>query len=149
MKVILMDNVRALGKVGDIKDVRDGFARNFLLPRSLARAATAGSVKDVEQFKAKKLAVFDLAQKEAQMVADKLADVVVELTAQANEKGTLFAAIEPDEIALKLSELAGAKISAADIVLSAPIKTVGEHQAVIDLADEISVEVKVKVSRTQ
>ena len=74
--------------------------------------------------------------------------MVVEVTAQANEKGTLFAAVEPEVVALKVSELAGVKIAVSDIAFSAPIKTIGEHQAVIDLADEIAVEVKVKVSRT-
>lgn len=147
MKVILLDHIRAVGKVGDVKDVRDGYARNFLFPRNLARLASDGVIRDVEQTKAKKLAAYDLAQTQAAEVADKLKDAVVELKGTANEKGTLFAAIEPSQIAPELSTLAGVKIDANDINISEPIKTVGKHSATIDLTDEVSVSITIKVSK--
>ena len=145
MKVILLDNIRAVGKVGDIKDVRDGYARNFLFPRNLARLACDGVVRDVEQIKAKKLAAYELAQQEAQVVAEKLNDATIELTGAANEQGTLFAAIEREQLAEALSEKAGAKIDPQHIVVTEPIKAVGEHTVTAELTDDVSVDVRVSI----
>lgn len=147
MKVILLDNIRAVGKVGDLKEVKDGYARNFLLPRHLARIASEGVVKDVEQMKAKKLAAYDLAQSQAREIADKFKDVTISLSGSANEKGTLFAAIEPEQIATELSSIAGAKIDPTHILLSEPIKTLGEHTLTLDLTDEVSVPITVQISK--
>lgn len=146
MKVILLDNIRAVGKVGDIKDVRDGYARNFLLPRNLARIASDGVVKDVEQIKAKKLAAYEMAQTQAKQVAEKLKDTEIEIKGAANEKGTLFAAIETEQLAKELSTAAGVRVDPAHIILAAPVKTVGEHTVTVELTDEVSVDVSVKVS---
>lgn len=145
MKVILTDNIRAVGKVGDIKEVRDGYARNFLLPRNLARVATDGVVRDVEQTKAKKLAAYDVAHEQAQAMADKLKETSIELKATANERGTLFAAIEVKQISAALSAESGAHIDPTHVILSEPIKMVGEHSVLVDLTEEVSVTVKIKV----
>ena len=145
MKVILTDNIRAVGKVGDIKEVRDGYARNFLLRRNLARVATDGVVRDVEQMKAKKLAAYDVAQEQAQAMADKLKDTSIELKATANEKGMLFAAIKAEQISAALSTESGAHIDPAHVILSEPIKMVGEHSVLVDLTEQVSVTVNIKV----
>ena len=147
MKVILLDNVRSVGKVGDVKDVRDGFARNFLFPSSLAKLASEGMIRDVEQMKAKKLAAYDLAQKDAQTLADTLKEVTIELTATSNERGTLFAAIEASDISRELSEKAGAKVDPRHIIIDTPIKALGDHVVHVELTEEVTVDMKVTVTR--
>lgn len=146
MKVILLDNIRGVGQVGDVKDVSDGYGRNFLFPRSLARPATAGAVKDAEALKAKRLAARSLELEQAQAVAAKLAGAVIEMTGKANAKGTLFAAIEPEQVAERLSTLAGARIEASAVRLAEPLKTLGDHTVTVHLTDEVSASVTVKIS---
>jgi len=144
-----MNNVRALGKVGDVKIVRDGYARNYLIPHDLARPATAGNMKEVETFKAKRLAAWELAQAQAREVADKLKNATLEITASANEKGTLFAAIEPEQVATLISEKAGAAIDAKHIILSGPIKSIGVHEFTLELTDEVTVTMSLTVTPPQ
>src|SRR5690349_6749080 len=117
MKVILLDNIRGVGQVGDVKDVSDGYARNFLLPNGKAKAASAGALKDVDAIKGKRLAALAVARTEAEAAAAKLSGTVIELTGKANEQGTLFAAITAGDIAEALSTSAGMRFEAAQIAL--------------------------------
>ncbi|HXV27158.1 MAG TPA: 50S ribosomal protein L9 [Candidatus Paceibacterota bacterium] len=146
MKVILLDNIRSVGQVGDVKDVSDGYARNFLIPRRLARAASEGAAKDVQAIKAKKLAAAKLADDEAKATAEKLSGTPVQIAGKANAKGTLFAAIEPADVAAELSGLAGARIEASAVQLDEPLKTVGEHEVTVKLTDNVSATVKVVIA---
>jgi len=146
MQVILLENIKGIGQVGDIKEVADGYARNFLLPRRLARSANVGAIKDVEAVKVKKMAALDLAKDEAKAIAEKIEGTTVEMSAKANEKGTLFAAIEPADIAKELSKLAGAKVEESAIELDEHIKTVGDHEVRLELVDGVTVTVILKVS---
>jgi large subunit ribosomal protein L9 len=146
MKVVLLDNIKGIGQVGDIKDVSDGYARNFLFPRNAARSASEGVLKDVQTLKLKKLQELALAKDKAQELATKLAGIQLELTGKANDKGTLFAGIEAHHVADAVTSAAGVKISPDMVKLPEHIKTVGEHQVVLELADGVTASVTVVVT---
>src|SRR5512143_1158320 len=128
MKVVLLDNVRGIGRVGDVKEVSDGYARNFLLKNRLAKAATAGSVRDAATLAAKKLEALALEQSEAQELAAKIDGIVIPIAGKANEKGTLFAAIDAAHIAAAVSAQVGARIDPESVILDGHLKTIGDHQ---------------------
>lgn len=145
MKVILLQNIKGVGQIGDVKAVNDGFGRNFLLPRKMAKPATQATVKEVEALKNKAVIVAQLTVKRAQEIADKLKDVVLEMTEKANEQGTLFAALGPKEIAHKLKESAGVEVDRESVKLDEPIKTAGEHVVTLELAPDITAQIKITV----
>lgn len=134
MKVILLENIRGIGQVGDIKEVSDGYARNFLLARGKAKPATEGIIKEVSATKNKKLELAAMAQSQLRELAANLSGKRVELTGKANQKGTLFAAIPEvtiDGRAFKLPE---------------PIKTTGDHPVVIELGSGVTADIVVVVT---
>ena len=90
MKVIILQNIKGVGRIGDVKNVADGYGRNFLLPRGLAKIATDGAMKEVDTLKKKAEALEKMGTQKAQQVAESLRDVVVEITRKASTKGTLF-----------------------------------------------------------
>lgn len=134
MKVILLQHIRGIGRVGDIKDVNDGYARNFLFPRQAAKPATDGIVKEVTAAKAKKLELADMHRQELQALAKELTGTRVELSRKANQKGTLFAAI-PD-----------ITVNGRVFALPEPIKNTGEHPVSLKLGDGVSADVTVVVT---
>jgi large subunit ribosomal protein L9 len=146
MKVILLDNIRGIGRVGDIKEVSDGYARNFLLPRGLGKPATEGTVRDVSALKSKKLEAAALAETEARQVAERIQGTVVAIAAKANKQGKLFAGVEADQIAKAISETAGAHITADQLQLKEPLKTVGEHPVTVALTDEVNAPIVVTIT---
>lgn len=146
MRIILLDNIKGVGMIGDIKDVNDGYARNFLLPKRLARPATPGIEKEVEKLKQRKLTEVTVAKDNAQKVADYLKDITIEFSAKANEKGTLFDGIEKKDIAKAIKEQKGVSIEEENVQLDEHIKHAGEHTVTIKLAPEITVPVRIIVS---
>ena len=134
MKVVLLDNVRGIGQVGDVRDVSDGYARNFLLRRNLARAATPGAVKDAAVVTSHRQSSQQVAQTAAQELASKVSGMSVSLVGKANEKGTLFAAIS------------SVTIDGTTFELPEHIKTTGEHPVTLHLADGVTATVTVTVT---
>lgn len=134
MKVILLSNIRGIGHVGDIKEVSDGYARNFLFPKGAAKPATEGIIKDVSAGKAKKLEVAAMARHQIQELATALSNTRVSLSGKANQKGTLFAAI--GEVT----------INGRTFRLPEPIKSTGEHPVLLKLAEGITTEIIVIVT---
>jgi len=131
MKVILLDNIRGIGRVGDLKDVNDGYARNFLIPRRLARIAGAQAQAEADAMKAKRLEASALADAEASRLADAITQATLTLHGRANEKGKLFAGIEAAHIAAALSEAVHAHITERMVLLHEHLKTLGQHQVTI------------------
>ncbi len=146
MKVVLLDNIRGVGRVGDIKEVSDGYARNFLLPRGLGKPATQGALRDADTLKSKKLEAAALAQTEAQEVAARITGMIVAITAKANKQGKLFAGIEADQVANAISEKAGVHIAANQLKLEEPLKSVGEHPIAVALTEEVSAPLVVSIT---
>jgi len=149
MKVILLDNIRGVGRIGDVKEVSDGYAKNFLLPRGKARAASPGAVQDIAALRASREAATAMAQGEAKAAAAKLSGVIVRLTGRANPKGTLFAARTGADVADALAAQTGIRVSPDNILLSEHLKTLGDHTVTVQLADGITAPVTVAIDPEQ
>ncbi len=146
MKVILLDNVRGIGRIGDVKNVADGYARNFLLPQKLAKAASTGATREAEALKAQKLEASTLAKSQSEELAQQLAGITLHLTGKASAKGKLFSAITPADIAAALSSAANVHILPEAVVLDEHLKTVGTHTVRLNLSGGISSSVTVEIA---
>ena len=145
MKVILQQDVRGQGKKGQLVEVSDGYARNFLLPKKLAVPATAENVNTMKQQEKARQAQMAAEKAEAQALAEKLKSIQVKLTAKAGEGGRLFGAVTSKEIAEALSAQHGLNIAKTKLVLDEPIKSCGGYQITAKLGYEIMGTVKVMV----
>ncbi|MFA5832851.1 MAG: 50S ribosomal protein L9 [Bacteroidota bacterium] len=146
MKVILRQNYNTLGNIGDVVDVKDGFARNYLIPRSIAFRATEGNLKALEQEKKQ------LARKEEKVVLDseklaaQLGSVSLTITMKVGEDDKLFGAVTSQMIAESLTEK-GYSIDKRIIELEEPIKTLGIFEVPVKLHSKVAAKVKVWVVR--
>ena len=127
--------------MGDVKNVADGYGRNFLLPRNMAKIATEQTIKEVDSLKKRAEAVDKLRAEKAQDVAIALKDALVEITRKANDKGTLFDGIEKRDIAMALKGKAEYLIDEDMVKLSEPIKHIGKHTVDLELAPEVTTQI--------
>jgi large subunit ribosomal protein L9 len=147
MQVILLERVNKLGQMGDVVTVKDGFARNFLLPQKKALRATASNKATFETDRVQ-LEADNLARKtEAEAVAAKMGEVKVIMVRAAGESGQLYGSVSSRDIAESVTE-AGVKVSRTQIVLDRAIKTLGLHDVVISLHPEVSETVVVNIARS-
>ena len=147
MEVILLERIGKLGQMGDVVRVKDGFARNFLLPRGKALRATADNKKRFEDMKAE-LQVKNLELKgEAGTLASKLDGKTIVVLRQASEGGQLFGSVSTRDIAGLLTA-DGAEVGRSQIVLNAPIKTIGQYKVPLALHPEVEVSITVTVARS-
>lgn len=145
MKVILIDEIRGLGDRGDVVNVKDGYARNFLFPKKLAREATAGNLKSVEQER-KKWAVLSNQEKEvAQKIAERMKGIQIRIQKRVGENGHLFGSVTASEIADALHKQ-GIEVDKRKIELSHPIKSAGSHEVEVKLHKEVAAPIRVEVS---
>lgn len=145
MKLILTQEVDALGAAGDIVEVKDGYARNFLIPRGFATPWTKGAGRQIEQMKAARKAREIASIDEARAIRDQLQDgedVVLRL--RAGENGRLFGAVTSSDIVEALSER-GIKADKRRVQIGSPIKAVGDYEVVVRLHDDVDAKVAVKV----
>ena len=146
MKVILQQDVKGQGKLGQLVNVSDGYARNFLLPKKLAVPANADNMnKMIMQDKAKK-AQMEAEKAEAQATAEKLKELMVKITAKAGAGGRLFGAVTSKEISEALQAQFGLNIAKSKIVQDEPIKSFGTYQLKCKLGYEITGTVNVVVT---
>ena len=145
MKLILTQEVAGLGGPGDIVEVRDGYGRNYLLPKRLAMPASPGAVKQVALIKRAREVreIRDLDQ--ARALRDQLEALPVTLPARAGSGGRLFGSVTPDDIAAAVHAAGGPKLDKRRIEISGPIKTIGSHQVTVRLHPEVSATVSVEV----
>ena len=136
MEVILCKDVAALGKTGDIVKVKDGHARNYLIPRQLALAATKDNKKKMEAFKAKQAALHEEKKKELQAVADKLSKVSCTLSVEVNDQEKLYGAVSETEI-LRALEQEGFKFERKDLILEKPVEELGIFEVGVKLHPEV------------
>ena len=149
MKVILKEDVKALGKKGKVYEVSDGYARNFLIPRGLAVAATEGNVRDLAHKQKKE---DQRIQKEKQMAQDlksKIEDMQIVIRVKVGEKGRLFGSVTNKEIAESLENDHMIKLDKRKNEVRDPIKNIGEHRVFIKLHPEITGNLKVKIEAAQ
>lgn len=149
MKVILQQDVKGQGKKGELVNVSDGYARNYLLPRNLAVAATAENLNAMkQQDKARKQR--EAAEKaEAEETAKKLEGILVKIPARAGEGGRLFGAVTSKEISESLLAQTGLNISKSKIVLDEPIKSCGTYQLKCRLGYEVIGQLNVMVTEAK
>ena len=145
MKVILQQDVRGQGKKGQMIEVAEGYARNFLLPRKLAVPATADAVNTMKLKEKAKKAEDARLKAEAEAVAEKLKGAVVKLTAKAGSNGKLFGAVTTKEISEGLQKQYGIDVPKQKLVLEDPIKAFGSYQVKAKLGFEVSGTVYVSV----
>ncbi|MFQ5657357.1 MAG: 50S ribosomal protein L9 [Candidatus Methylomirabilales bacterium] len=144
MKVILIQEVPHLGRVGDQIDVARGYARNFLIPRKLAIEATPPNLRTLEQFKAQARRREERLRQEAETLAERLRSVTVTIVRPAGEQDRLFGSVTSGDIAESLAQQ-GIKLDRKKIALEGPIKSLGTFVVPIRLYRDTGVEVQVQV----
>ncbi len=144
VEVILRKDARNLGRAGQVVKVKDGYARNYLIPKGIAYLATRENIKKWEQEKQRLLKQLEKEKAKAQELADKISQVSINIVAEANEEETLYGSITEAHIANALKE-EGIEVEKDAIVLPVPIKKLGIYNIEIDLHPEVKAEVKVWV----
>ncbi|GAA2292460.1 MULTISPECIES: 50S ribosomal protein L9 [Streptomyces] len=145
MKIILTHEVSGLGAAGDVVDVKDGYARNYLVPRGLALRWTKGGEKDVEQIRRGRRIREIATIEQANEVKAQLEGVKVRLKTRAGDAGRLFGSVTPADIASAIKDAGGPEVDKRRIEVSAPIKTLGAHQVSVRLHAEVAAKVGVEV----
>lgn len=143
MKLILKQNVENLGVMGDVVTVKAGYGRNWLIPQGLAAVASAGNLRHIEELKKQASLKLSKIKSEAEAIAAKLAETVVELKATTGEDGRLFGAITNAQVAEALASK-GFEIDRRKIAVG-EIKSVGEYSATVKLHPEVAGEIKLNV----
>ncbi len=146
MQIILMDNVEHLGKVGEVVKVKDGYARNYLLPRQMAMSATPGNIKRIEKEKTKRIALYEEHKKEAEVHAAKLSKVSLTVAVEVNDQEKLYGAISETEI-LKALEAEGHKIDKKALVIEKPIEELGIFEIGVKLHQEVVAKIRLWVTK--
>lgn len=147
MEVILLERVAKLGQMGETVRVKDGFARNFLLPRNKALRATKDNKARYEGMKAELQAKNEAQKGEAGKLAGKFEGKSLVVLRQASEVGQLYGSVSPRDIAVILSD-GGFAVERSQIALHTPIKTVGSHKVPVVLHPEVEVSVSIHVARS-
>ena len=147
MKVVLLERVENLGTIGDVVGVKDGFARNFLLPRHKALRATAANLKVFEAQKEQIVARNAANKAAAEKSASELDGTTYVIIRQAGDSGQLYGSVNARDVADAVAE-AGGKVERNQIVLNTPIKTLGLHVITVRLHAEVSLTLTVNVARS-
>lgn len=145
MKLILTQEVPGLGPAGEVVEVRDGYGRNYLIPRGFAIRWTKGGQKQIDEIRRARSAreVADL--ETANEIKARLEATQVRLEAKAGASGRLFGAVTPAEIASAVTRAGGPAVDKRRIEMGAPIKTVGDHQVTVRIHPEVTAAVSLEV----
>ena len=146
MKVILLQDIKNVGKKGQLLDAADGYARNYLIPRKMAVEATKGNVKELED---KNKALVVRAEKEIENAKEFAASIEqkkVDIKVKMGENGKLFGSVTNKEIAQALLEQTGVSIDKKKVILNEPIKTVGEKEVEVKVMHDVSAKIIVNVT---
>ncbi|MDQ7038476.1 MAG: 50S ribosomal protein L9 [Aquificota bacterium] len=144
MKVILTRDLEGYGFFGDIVEVKDGFANNYLIPRGYALPATEGNVRHVQEILKQKRRKLERERRKAEEIARKLEGVVVRVEKQAGEGGKLFGSVTPADVVEALREQ-GVEIQRKMVIFPHPIREVGVYPVKIRVHRDVTVEIKVDV----
>lgn len=145
MKVILLKDIKGTGKKGEIINASDGHARNYLIPRGLAKEATDGSVKELEHQNAAKVKKEEQALAEAKALAAKIDTLEVTVKTKAGEGGRLFGSITNKDIADLIKSVHNLDIDKKKIVMEHPIRNLGTSQITIKVYPKVTAQIKVHV----
>jgi large subunit ribosomal protein L9 len=147
MKVILLENIDNVGKKGETQDVKDGFGRNFLIPRHLAIPATKGNVKNLQEHARKLIDRKDRELKTAEITKQKLDEALLTIKHKAGQDGKLFGSVTVKELAEAIKHVLGIEVDRKSIRLDEPIKMTGAYTVDIHLEKGVSAQVKVEVEQ--
>jgi large subunit ribosomal protein L9 len=145
VRVILKAEVRGLGRTGEIKDVADGYARNYLLPKGLAIEATGGELKALAQERQSEKTKKDRAHQDAEALAARLGEVTLVFKLKAGEQGKTFGSVTAKEVADALKKEAKADIDKTKIVLHEPLRSLGVHKVEVRLLSDVRASVIVAI----
>ncbi|MGI6452731.1 MAG: 50S ribosomal protein L9 [Syntrophomonadaceae bacterium] len=145
MKVILLKEVKKLGKEGEIKEVSTGYARNFLIPQGLAVEATKEKIKETEEKKLSQANRLKKEQAEAEMLKEKINGKVLTIPGKTGESNRLFGSVTSKEISEFLHKEFGVQIDKKKIDLKEPIKNLGDFMVRIKLFPSVQAEIRIKV----
>jgi len=145
MRIILLQDVEGLGKAGDLKDVADGYARNYLVPRRLAAAATPALLANHQQRIAAQQRKQEKMSEENRTLADRLAQVTLTFKARVGRQGRLYGSITSQDIATGLRDAHGLTVDRRSIELTSPIRTTGAYPITIKVAPKIDAQIRVQV----
>ena len=148
MKVILTEKITRLGNIGDTVEVKTGYARNFLLPNNKALRWSRENVALFEAQKAELQARHEAAKKSAESKVDAVKNAKMYMIRQAGDTGQLYGSVASRDIARTLKEIAGVDVSSAQVMLGAPIKSIGAFDTKIALHPDVIVPIKIYVART-
>ena len=149
MKVILLDEVKKVGKKGDIAEVSEGYARNFLLPKNLATVATDANVNQAKQNQATEAHKAQRELDEARVLASQIGKVTVNMSLRVGENGKLFGSVTSKDVAESLIKQTGLKIDRRKVELKEAVKTLGNYRAIVKLHSEVTAEFTVTVKEQQ
>ena len=150
MQVILKKDVQNLGEAGELVNVKDGYARNFLIPKNFAEIATEGALKNREQNLARIQAKQEKLHQEALAKAAEIEKLgQIELSAKAGESGKLFGTITTKKLCEELKEKANIEVDRKTVTLNAPINKIGEFTMLIKLTSKVKTELKVIVTASE
>ncbi|AEN11203.1 MULTISPECIES: 50S ribosomal protein L9 [unclassified Streptomyces] len=145
MKIILTHEVTGLGAAGDVVDVKDGYARNYLVPRGFAIRWTKGGEKDVAQIRRARK-IHEIATiEQANEIKAKLEGVKVRLAVRSGDAGRLFGSVTPADIASAIKSAGGPDVDKRRVELGSPIKTLGGHQVSVRLHPEVAAKLGIEV----
>jgi large subunit ribosomal protein L9 len=145
VKVILRADVADMGHKGDVLDVADGYARNFLVPRGLAMAASKGALAQAESMRRAR-AVRDARDREAaEEIAPKLTPMTITIPARAGAEGRLFGSVTPADVAAAIESQSGIEVDRRRLHLDEPIRALGAHEVPLRLHPEVEVRLNVEV----
>ena len=145
MKVILLDEVKKMGKKGDIIEVSEGYARNFLLPKKLAAVATDANVNQAKQNQATESHKAQRQLDEARVLASQIGKVTVTMTLRVGENGKLFGSVTAKDVAEELIKQTGLAVDRRKVELKEAVKALGTYRAVVKLHPEVTAEFAVDV----
>ncbi|MFH0819693.1 MAG: 50S ribosomal protein L9 [bacterium] len=145
MKVVLLKKVPGLGEKGEIKEVSDGYVRNFLLPKKLAKIASSDALDQLQQEKEQQAKAAELDLLKTQKTAEKLESLELEIKVKVNETGKLFGAVNKALILEKIKAKGIKNLTESQIILTEPIKEVSEREVLINLPHGLEAKVMVRV----
>ena len=146
MKVILLDDVTAVGRRGEVRDVSDGYARNFLIPKKLALTATQGNLKNLAHIKQQAEAKADRVKADAEALRARIEGLAYEERRQASEEGKLFGSVTSQDIVDFLGRQ-GVKVERKRVLLDEPVKALGETAVPIRLHGDVTAQLRITVVR--
>jgi large subunit ribosomal protein L9 len=145
MKVILTQDVPELGKKGEVVDVADGYARNYLVPRALGVKASEGNLRQAERMREVRLEAERRAREEADRIKDALTGTRVVIAARAGDEGKLFGSIGPGDVAQAIKTFVGIEVERSNIVVQPPIRAIGLHEITVRTHPEVEFPVTLDV----